>query len=153
MLGEDTSVSDGLVAKLAPGKAINERVQRTGIEEACVGVQVNPSMTKSVVFAPGLVILTQRVRLNRIHSQISRNSVCLVLRVSNRTQRVQLPLWCAVLLYASRNFERNRFWTLFLLCLEFCSASGETTIDVVWHCVAPFIRFIEWPPRMWNSDR
>ena len=96
MLGEDTSVSDGLVMKLAPEEAINERVQRTGFEEACVGVQVNPSMTKSVVFVPGLVTLTQRVRLNRIHSQISRNSVFLVLRVSNRFQRVQLPLWCAV---------------------------------------------------------
>ena len=77
-------------------------------------------MTKSVVFVLGLVTLRQRVRLNRIHSQISRNSVCLVLPVSNRTQRVQLPLWCAVLLYASRNFERNRFWTLLSLCLEFC---------------------------------
>ena len=82
MLGEDTSVSDGLVMKLAPEKAINERVQRTGSEEACIGVQVNPSMTKSVVFVPGLMTLTQRVRLNRIRSQMSRNSVCLVLRVS-----------------------------------------------------------------------
>ena len=111
MFGEDTPVSDGLVMKLAPEKAINERVQRTGIEEACIGVQVNPSMTKSVVFVPGLVTLTQRVRLNRIHSQISRNSVCFSLRVSNRFQWVQLPDWCVVLLYASRNCERNWFWT------------------------------------------
>ena len=74
MFGEDTSVPDGLVMKLAPEKAINERVQRTGIEEACIGVQVNPSMTKSVVFVLGLVTLTQRVCLNRIHSQISRTA-------------------------------------------------------------------------------
>ena len=81
---------------------------------------MNPSMTKSVVFVPGLVTMTQRVRLNQIRSQISRNSVCPVLTVSKRTQRVQLPLWCEVLLCSSCNCERNWFWTLFFLCLEFC---------------------------------